>query len=110
MLLLLLLTMGSLVALTGLRQFLLQPLATQPSNIIWFLLQIAPILLVLPGAIRLKRTPLFLASLVSTLYFIHGVMLASTEPMRTVGVIEAVIALAACAIATYLVKIVRPAG
>jgi uncharacterized membrane protein len=101
----LLLCLTSLVALTGVRQVMLQPLPTFAVNIVWLVLQIAPILLVLPGVLRFKRTPMFLASLAGTLYFIHGVMLASTEPLRLFGLVEAVIAIAAIGLAAYMVKL-----
>ena len=47
------------------------------------------------------------AILVAMLYFIHGVMLAATEPLRWFGIIEIVFALAMTAVSTVLLKRLR---
>jgi uncharacterized membrane protein len=73
---------GSLFALTGLRQFFLQPLASPFSNTLWFLLQVAPLLLALPGVLRATARGFFGAVLAAMLYFIHGVLEAATPQLR----------------------------
>jgi uncharacterized membrane protein len=73
---------GSLFALTGLRQFFLQPLASPLSNTLWFLLQVTPLLVALPGVLRATSRGFFGAVLAAMLYFIHGVMEAATPPLR----------------------------
>ena len=86
--LLCLLTLASLFALTGMRQFFLEPLASNSSNIIWFTIQVAPLLVVIPGILRLKYLTYVLTTLVSMLYFIHGVWLAATPGLRAFGLWE----------------------
>lgn len=99
-----LLLIGSLFALTGLRQFFIEPLATMPSNVVWFLLQVSPLLIILPGLISLSTRSAFYAILVALLYFIHGVLVAATEPLRWFGIIEIVVACALVADATWLLR------
>jgi uncharacterized membrane protein len=101
---------GSLLALTGLRQFFIEPLATTSSNVIWFLLQVTPLLVVIPGMLRFNYRSAFLAIVVASLYFIHGVMLAVSEEMRTLGLWEVGFALLLILAATYLVRGIRAAG
>lgn len=80
---------GSLFALTGLRQFFVEPLATPSSNAVWFCIQVLPLLAVLPGVLRRVARSYLLAALVSTLYFVHGVLLAATPELRALGLWEA---------------------
>jgi len=101
---------GSLFALTGLRQFFVEPLATTTSNVIWFLLQVSPLLAVIPGMLRYNYRACFLAILVAALYFVHGVLLAVGEPMRTLGLWEVGFALLLILGSTYLVRGIRAAG
>lgn len=102
-----LLLIGSLFALTGLRQFFIEPLATVPSNVVWFILQVSPLLIILPGLISLSTRSAFYTILVALLYFIHGVLVAATEPLRWFGVIEILVACALVADATWLLRTCR---
>ena len=43
---------GSLVGITGMRLFFFDPLPTTALNVTWFVLQIMPLLLTLPSAMR----------------------------------------------------------
>ena len=43
---------GSLVGITGMRLFFFDPLPTTALNVTWFVLQILPLLLTLPSAMR----------------------------------------------------------
>lgn len=79
---------GSLFALTGLRQFFVEPLETTTSNVIWFVLQVLPLLLVLPGILALKPRSYLLATLVAMLYFCHGVLQAVSVEDRVLGLWE----------------------
>ena len=79
---------GSLFALTGLRQFFVEPLASFSSNLIWFGVQVLPLLLVLPGVLRLVPRSYLLAILASMLYFCHGVLQAVSIEDRTLGLWE----------------------
>lgn len=103
-----LLMLGSLFALTGLRQFFVEPLASRSSNIIWFLLQIAPLAAVLPGMLRLKYRSYFLGILFVSLYFVHGVLLSSAGNLRTLGLWEVAFSLLFIFAATYVVKLTKP--
>ena len=48
--------------MTGLRQFFIEPLATPSSNGIWFLIQVLPLLLPMPGALRGELRSMFMLS------------------------------------------------
>ena len=85
---------GSLFALTGLRQFFVEPLASTPSNLIWFTIQVLPLLLVLPGVLALKPRSYLLATLVAMLYFCHGVLQAVSVEDRLLGLWEVGLSLA----------------
>jgi uncharacterized membrane protein len=85
---------GSLFALTGLRQFFVEPLASTTSNLIWFGIQVLPLLLVLPGILRLKPRSYLLATLVAMLYFCHGVLQAVSAEDRVLGLWEVAFSLA----------------
>ena len=65
---------GSLLGITGLRQFFIDPLPTTTLNTVWFFVQVLPLLLCLPSALRGQLKGMFFLCLVSTLYFIHGVL------------------------------------
>ena len=74
---------GSLVGVTGMRQFFVEPLSDLSVNAIWFLLQILPLLLCLPAALRGQLKGMFFLCLVSTLYFIHGVLIVFDPELFT---------------------------
>jgi uncharacterized membrane protein len=99
-----LLMMGSLFAINGLRQFFVEPLATPHVNLIWFLIQVLPLLAVLPGTLRNRYRSYVFAALVSTLYFIHGVLLASTADLRMLGLWETGFAVSLLIAATYAAR------
>lgn len=105
-----LLLIGSLFALTGLRQFFIEPLASTLSNAIWFVIQILPLLVIIPGLLRMHYRSCFFAILVGSLYFIHGVLLAVGEPLRTLGLWEVGFSLLLILVATYLLRGLRSAG
>ena len=79
---------GSLLAVTGLRQFFIEPLGTSSSNSVWFLIQVLPLLLPLPGALRGQWRSMFLLCLVSSLYFIHAVLVINDEPLFLIASAE----------------------
>ncbi len=101
--------LGSLVALTGLRQFFVEPLANPLPNVIWFVLQLMPLLLPLPGLMRLKLSSTFILCMSSTLYFIHGVYVISDPKLQLLGVFEISFSLGLCATTAYLVRMIREA-
>jgi uncharacterized membrane protein len=88
-----LLLIGSLFALTGLRQFFVTPLSGTAMNLLWFLAQVLPLLLVLPGILRLKARAFFFAALISMLYFTHGILQTITPDTRTLGLWEVALAM-----------------
>ncbi|HEY5679598.1 MAG TPA: DUF2069 domain-containing protein [Pseudomonadales bacterium] len=99
-----LLMMGSLFAINGLRQFFVEPLATPHVNLIWFLIQVLPLLAVLPGTLRNRYRSYVFAALVSTLYFIHGVLLAATADLRALGLWETGFAVGLLIAASYAAR------
>lgn len=88
--------MGCLVALTAWRQFGVDPIPNTRSNVVWFALQIAPLLLVLPGVLRRHANALFFATVVSFLYLVHGawVVMAANDDLRVLGSVEIFFSLA----------------
>ncbi|MGD8415914.1 MAG: DUF2069 domain-containing protein [Pseudomonadales bacterium] len=101
---------GSLFALTGMRQFFIEPLAGETSNIAWFLIQVSPLLGVLPGVLRLKPRSYLLATLAAMLYFSHGVMVVATQALRTFGFWETGFALALVLSASFALRHLRLAA
>lgn len=91
------LCIGSLFALVGLKQFFMQPLDNSTSNGIWFLLQVLPLLLLIPGLLRVGpgrgRLAFFFCAMAGMLYFIHGVWSAVTPELRTWALWETAFAL-----------------
>ncbi len=96
-----LLLVGSLFALTGLRQFFVTPLAETGINVLWFVVQVLPLLLVLPGILRLRLRAFFFAALAGMLYFVHGILQAATPESRVMGLWEVGFAMALVLVATY---------
>ena len=103
-----LLMIGSLFALTGLRQFFVQPLESPLPNLIWFVLQVAPLLAILPGVLRCSARGFFYAALAALLYFVHGVMEAATPELRIMAVWEIGFATALVAVASLAIKRMEP--
>ncbi len=83
-----LLLIGSIFALTGLRQFFVSPLQGAVLNLLWFLAQVLPLLFLLPGILRLRARAYFFAAMVSMLYFIHGILLTIMPDSRAMGLWE----------------------
>jgi len=99
--------LGSLFALTGLRQFFVEPLGGGVANLLWFLIQVLPLLAVLPGMLRLSHRAYFFAILAGLLYFVHGVLLAAGGEHRTLGLWEVAFALLLVLLCTYEVRLLR---
>lgn len=102
-----LLLAGSLFALTGLRQFFIEPLAGSVTNTIWFIVQVLPLLLVIPGMLSLNTRSAFYMILAAMLYFIHGVLEAATPEQRTLALVEIVLSVALITIATWMLRRLR---
>jgi len=102
--LLTLMLLGSLFALTGLRQFFVQPLASPVPNALWFLLQVAPLLATLPGLLQGSARGFFFAILAAMLYFIHGVMEAATADLRSLALWEIAFAVAMVAVCSLAMR------
>jgi uncharacterized membrane protein len=101
----LLLWSGSVFALLGLQRFFVDPLSSVPATVAVFITQTAPLLVVLPIALRSgARGPLWLC-LVMLLYFVHGVWQWNTPDARLFGVFEVIFALGALVTAWVLLKI-----
>ena len=94
---------GSLIALTGLRQFFVEPLETPLPNAAWFLIQITPLLVVVPGIMRGRPRSFLFCALAGMLYFCHGVLVAVNAAQRTIGLWEVAIAVCLIAITSFAV-------
>lgn len=99
-----LLLIGCLFALTGLRQFFVEPLEGTVSNLLWFAIQVLPLLIVLPGVLRGSHRGFFYVVLASTLYFIHGTMEAATADQRAIAFWETGFAVALIAVASLAMR------
>jgi uncharacterized membrane protein len=99
-----LLLVGSLFALTGLRQFFIEPLAGTFSNVIWFGIQVLPLLAVLPALLRGHSRGYFYAILAASLYFIHGTMEAATDDQLAMALWEVGFAVALIATASLAMR------
>lgn len=99
-----LLAAGNLFAVTGLRQFFVEPLGGTLSNVLWFVAQIAPLLLVLPGVLRGSYRGYFYLVLAAALYFVHGVMETATPDHRTLALWETGFAVTAIAVASLAMR------
>ena len=104
-----LLSIGSLFALTGLRQFFVEPLASEVPNLIWFAIQVLPLLLVLPGVLRLNPRSYLFAILAAMLYFCHGVLQAVSVEDRAIGLWEVGFSLALVLTASFALRHLRMA-
>ncbi|MCP5178406.1 MAG: DUF2069 domain-containing protein [Pseudomonadales bacterium] len=105
-----LLLTGCLFALTGLRQFFIDPVSNPITNTIWFALQVAPLAMILPGLLRLHTRACFYTIMVAMLYFIHGVMgvmSTATQALRWTGIWELVFSCLLIAVATWLLRLAR---
>ena len=99
--------LGSLIGVTGLRQFLVDPIPVASINAIWFFLQILPLLLCLPSAMRGSLKGMFFLCLVSILYFVHGVLTIFDPALFYWGAAELFFALALCGITALYVRKLR---
>ncbi len=105
-----LLLIGSLVALTGLRQFFIEPLATTSSNVIWFVVQLLPLLLPLPGVLGMRVRAIFVLCMATMLYFVHGVYVVSDPKLTLLGSLEIAFSLALCGVSAFMVRKMREAA
>lgn len=98
---------GSLIGVTGLRQFLLDPIPEASVNAVWFVLQIMPLLLCIPSALRGQLKGMFFLCLVSILYFIHGVLIIFDPALFYWAAAELFFALGLCGITALYVRKLR---
>jgi len=96
---------GSLFALLGLQRVFVEPLATLPATIAVFVVQVAPLLIVGPLALRGDAKGPLWVCLATLLYFTHGVWQWSDPATRTFGVFEVMFSLGAFANAWILLKV-----
>lgn len=93
--------------MTGLRQFFIDPLPNTTANVIWFICQVLPLIAPIPGVLRGALRSMFLLCLFSTLYFVHGVMVAFEGDLLLFGAFEILFALALCAVTAWYVRQLR---
>lgn len=99
--------LGSLIALTGLKQFLLAPVTDPLPNTLWFIAQILPLLAPLPGLMSGSIRATFVLCMASLLYFMHGVVVCFEPGMVLYGSSEIVFSLGLCATTAILVRRLR---
>ena len=99
--------MGSLVAMTGLRQFLFDALESSGPNVAWFIVQVIPLLVPLPGLLSGRILATFTVCMASLLYFVHGVMAAFDPNFLVYGLFEIGFALGLCASTSMLLRKLR---
>ena len=100
---------GSLFALTGLRQFFVSPLPDAGPNVLWFAIQVAPLVLTLPGLLSGTIRTTFILCLCSMLYFVHAVIVIYDGSLVGLGWAELVFALGLCGATTMVVRKLREA-
>ncbi len=101
----LLIWLGSLFALLGMQRFFVEPLDSLTATITVFIAQVAPLLLVIPGALRKgSKGPLWVC-LVMLLYFVHGVWQWTSLDARLIGILEVIFALGAFVTAWILLRV-----
>lgn len=98
----LLLWIGSLFALLGMQRFFLDPLDSLLATTVVFVVQVAPLLLLTPLALRPgPRGPMWIA-LTLPLYLIHGIWQLDARP---VGMLEVIFSLGAFTTAWMLLRV-----
>ncbi len=103
-LLIIFILIGSLFAITGVRQFMLDPIHKVELDVMWFLLQVAPLLAILPGLLSGTRKGFMYCALASLFYFVHGVMLSTNPELQRLGILEAGLAMVLATVATLAGK------
>ncbi len=98
---------GSLVGIIGLRQFFVSPLSDPGVNLVWFIIQMLPLLVPLPGLLRLKVNSTFLLCMGSLLYFVHGILLLFEPELKLFGAFEVLFSVLLCGCSAYLVRQLR---
>ena len=98
---------GSLFALTGLRQFFVTPLPDTGPNLLWFAIQVAPLVLTLPGLMQETIRTTFILCLSSMLYFVHAVIMIYDGSLVVLGWAELIFSLGLCGATTMLVRHLR---
>lgn len=99
-----LLLVGCLFSITGLRQFFVEPLAGTVTNLIWFGIQVLPLLMVLPLLLRGHGRGYFYTILAASLYFIHGTLEVATDDQRLLALWETGFAVALIAAASLAMR------
>ena len=100
---------GSLFALTGLLQFFVTPLPDTGPNLLWFAIQVAPLVLTLPGLMQGTIRTTFILCLASMLYFVHAIIVIYDGSLIALGWAELLFSLGLCGATTMLVRRLREA-
>ena len=102
----LLLWIGCLFALVGMQRFFFDSLPSPMATIAVFIIQVAPLLLVTPAALRTgSRGPLWVC-LAMLLYFVHGVWQWSTPATRLFGSLELIFSVGAFVTGWLLLRVI----
>lgn len=98
---------GSLFALTGLHQFFLNPDPSLWVNLVWFALQVLPLVIFVPSLMSGAVRSTLMLCLASLLYFVHGVIVCFEPNGGFLGATEIVFALTLCLVTAYIVRKLR---
>jgi len=106
----LLVWLGSLFALFGVERWLIDPVGSLAANAIVFAVQTAPIVVVAALSIRDAARGALWASLVSLVYFVHGIARVAAPAERLSGALEIALALGAFSSALLLLRVLPVRG
>jgi uncharacterized membrane protein len=101
---------GSLFAMTSLNQFLFSSTPNIWLNVVFFALQVLPLLLPLPTMMSGQIRGTFFMCMVSLLYFIHGTLMCFDPDMLLFGALEITFSLSLCASTAAMVRQLREAA
>ncbi len=101
--------LGSVIGLLGMRQLVLSTDGSMGQSVIWFIMQILPLLVTLPGLISSQVRATFILCLASLLYFIHGVLVAFEPGNLVFGLLIIGFSLGLCGSTAALVRAWREA-
>ena len=100
-------SLGSLIGLFGVNTFFVEPAASQATQFAIFAAYTLPIVVCLPGLIRLGLVSTFCLCMLTMVFFTQGVVLAYEEPASLFAWAEIVLSLALCTTTAFLLRHIR---
>ena len=92
------------------KQLMLWPIDNMAYNLTWYALQMAPLVLCLRGFLAGELRATFMLTLVSQLYFMHGVVAMVDTHTQVYGAMEIFVSLTLCGASATLVRKIREAN